>query len=170
MSWLTGRLLVSQARLRLTELQMIKNRLSDREYFYRHGIKFNEALIKFQDRAIAQEVSRRLPTSAVWVRVQIIWDCGGQSGTEAEFFEYFGFSCKFSFHQLLHTHHHLSSGAGTTYQMVLDVPSGLSPTSPQEITKRIVTLWFPLRQSVSHSNSRCRQIFTKLKRRSSEAN
>jgi hypothetical protein len=32
------------------------------------------------------------------------------------FSEYFGFSCQFSFHQLLHNHHHLSSGAGTIGQ------------------------------------------------------
>jgi hypothetical protein len=45
--------------------------------------------------------------------------------------EYFGFPCQFSFHQLLHTHH-LSSWAGTTGQLVPDVPSGLSLTPPQE--------------------------------------
>jgi hypothetical protein len=28
------------------------------------------------------------------------------------FSEYFGFPCQSSFHQLLHNHHHLSSGAG----------------------------------------------------------
>jgi hypothetical protein len=28
------------------------------------------------------------------------------------FTEYFGLSCESSFHQLLHNHHHLSSGAG----------------------------------------------------------
>jgi hypothetical protein len=38
--------------------------------------------------------------------------------------EYFGFPCQFSFHRLLHTHH-LSSRAGTTGQLVADVPSGL---------------------------------------------
>jgi hypothetical protein len=43
------------------------------------------------------------------------------------FFEYFGFLCQFSFHRLLHTHH-LSSGAGTTGQLVAAVPSGLSLT------------------------------------------
>jgi hypothetical protein len=46
--------------------------------------------------------------------------------------EYFGFPCQFSFHRLLHTHHHLSSGAGTVGQIVADVPSGLSLTPPQE--------------------------------------
>jgi hypothetical protein len=33
------------------------------------------------------------------------------------FSEYFGFPCQFSFHRLLHTHHHPSSGAGTVGQM-----------------------------------------------------
>jgi hypothetical protein len=32
------------------------------------------------------------------------------------FSEYFGFPCQFSFHQLLHTHHHLLAGAGTIGQ------------------------------------------------------
>jgi hypothetical protein len=32
------------------------------------------------------------------------------------FSEYFGFPCQSSFHQFLHNHHHLSSGAGTTGQ------------------------------------------------------
>jgi hypothetical protein len=41
------------------------------------------------------------------------------------FCEYFGFPCQFSFHQLLHIHHHLSSGAGTVGQLAADVPSGL---------------------------------------------
>jgi hypothetical protein len=44
--------------------------------------------------------------------------------------EYFGFSCQFSFHQMLHTH--LSAGAGTTGQLVADVPSGLSLTPLHE--------------------------------------
>jgi hypothetical protein len=47
------------------------------------------------------------------------------------FSEYFGFTCQFSFHRLLHTHL-LSSGAGTIDQLVADVPSGLSLTAPQE--------------------------------------
>jgi hypothetical protein len=50
------------------------------------------------------------------------------------FSEYFGFPCQFSFHGLLHTLH-LSSGAGTIGQLVADVPSGLSLTSPQENKK-----------------------------------
>jgi hypothetical protein len=52
-----------------------------------------------------------------------------------DFSEYFGFSRQFSFHRLFHIHHHLSSGAGTVGQLVADIPSGLSLTSPQEIKK-----------------------------------
>jgi hypothetical protein len=49
------------------------------------------------------------------------------------FSEYFGFPCQFSFHRLLHIHHHhLSPGAGTVGQIVADVPSGLNLTPPQE--------------------------------------
>jgi hypothetical protein len=49
--------------------------------------------------------------------------------------EYFGFSCPFSFHRLLHTH--LSSGAGTIGQLVADVQSRASLTPPHEIKKNI---------------------------------
>jgi hypothetical protein len=49
---------------------------------------------------------------------------------------YFGFPCQFSFHQQLHIHHHLSSGAGTIGQLVADVPSGLSLAPPQETKKK----------------------------------
>jgi hypothetical protein len=38
------------------------------------------------------------------------------------FSEYFRFPCQFSFHQLLHSHHHLSSGAGTIGRIVAEVP------------------------------------------------
>jgi hypothetical protein len=87
-------------------------------------------------RAIAQAVSRRLPTAAAWVRAQFrsCGICGGQSGTGVGFSEYFGFLCQFSFHRLLHTHH-LSSGAGIIDQLVADVPSGLNLTHPKELKK-----------------------------------
>jgi hypothetical protein len=49
------------------------------------------------------------------------------------FSEYFGFPCEFLFHLLLHTHHHLPSGAGTIDQILADVSSGFSLTPPQEI-------------------------------------
>jgi hypothetical protein len=45
--------------------------------------------------------------------------------------KYFGFPCQLSFHRLLHTHHHLSSRAGTIGQLVTYVPSGLSLTPRQ---------------------------------------
>jgi hypothetical protein len=52
------------------------------------------------------------------------------------FSEYFRFPCQFSFHRLLHIHHHLSSGADIMGQFLTDVPSGLSLTPPQETKKK----------------------------------
>jgi hypothetical protein len=54
------------------------------------------------------------------------------------FSEYFGFPCQFSVHRLLHTHHHLSSGAVKTGQIVADVPNGLSltPPHPKKLLKK----------------------------------
>jgi hypothetical protein len=73
-----------------------------------------------------------IPTTAVWVLAQArsCGLCGGQSGTEV-FFEYFGFSWQFSFHRLLHIHHHLLSGACIIGQIAADVPSRLSLSPPQ---------------------------------------
>jgi hypothetical protein len=51
------------------------------------------------------------------------------------FFEYFGFTCQFSFHRLLHTDY-LSSGAGTIGRLVADVPSGLSLTQNKKLQKK----------------------------------
>jgi hypothetical protein len=93
--------------------------------------------VMYQGRAIAQAVSRRLPTAAARVLSQVrsCGICGRQSGTGQVFSEYFGFPCQFSFHRLLHTHN-LLSGAGTIGQIVADVPSGLSLTPPQETKKK----------------------------------
>jgi hypothetical protein len=63
---------------------------------------------------------------------------------EQVFSECFGFPCQLSYHKLLHTHHHLSSGAGTIGQIVAAVPSGLSLTQPQEETKKITVDWIQL--------------------------
>jgi hypothetical protein len=52
------------------------------------------------------------------------------------FSEYFGFPCQISFHRLLYTHHHLSTGAGTIGQLVAVVPSGLSLNPPQATKKK----------------------------------
>jgi hypothetical protein len=49
---------------------------------------------------------------------------------------YFGFSCQFSFHRLLNTHHDLSSGAGTIDQIVADAPSELSLTPHSKKKKK----------------------------------
>jgi hypothetical protein len=65
------------------------------------------------------------------------------------FSEYFGFPFKFSFHRLLHIHHHLSSGAGTIGQLVADAPSGLSLTPPQGTKKKLISQSFA--DSVSQS-------------------
>jgi hypothetical protein len=82
-------------------------------------------------RATAQAVSRWLSTAAARVRAQVGL-CEICSGLGQVFSEYCGFPCKFSFHRLLHSHHHLSAGAGTIGQLVADVPSGLSLIPPQE--------------------------------------
>jgi hypothetical protein len=90
-----------------------------------------------QGRATAQSVSRRLPIAGACVRTHVK-SCGilNKVALGQIFSEYFSFSCQFSFHRLLHTHHHLSSGAGTIGQLVADVPSGLSLTPPQETNKK----------------------------------
>jgi hypothetical protein len=77
-------------------------------------------------RAVAQAVSRRLPTAAARVRSQVrsCGICDGQSGTGADFL------LVPRFHQLLHTHHNLSSGAGAIDQLLADVASRLSLTPP----------------------------------------
>jgi hypothetical protein len=84
-------------------------------------------------RAIAQAVSRRLPTAAARVRIQVrlCEICGGQSGTGA------GILRVLQFPVPIPNSHHLSSGAGTIGQLVADVPSGLSVTPPQETEKKL---------------------------------
>jgi hypothetical protein len=88
-------------------------------------------------RAIAQVVSRRLPTAAVRVRSKVnhVGFVEDKVALGQVLSEYLGFCCQFSFHPLLHTHY-LSSGAGTIGQLLADVPSGLSLTPPQETKKK----------------------------------
>jgi hypothetical protein len=83
--------------------------------------------------AIAQAVSRRLPTAVDQFKPR--------SGHVVDkvalgqvFSKYFCFPCQFSFHRLLHTHH-LPPRAGTIGQLVAGIPSGHSLTSSQEIKK-----------------------------------
>jgi hypothetical protein len=73
----------------------------------------------WQGRAIAQAVSRWLPTATarVQTRVLVMWDFVVNKVALGQVFsEYFGYPCQSSFHQFLHNHHHLSSGAGTIGQ------------------------------------------------------
>jgi hypothetical protein len=63
-----------------------------------------------------------------------MWDLWWRSGTGAVYSEYFLFPYQFSFHRLLRTHH-LSSGAGTAGQSLVDVPSELSLSAPYKNKK-----------------------------------
>jgi hypothetical protein len=59
-------------------------------------------------RAIAQAVSRWLPTAAARVRIRV-WQVGfvvDKVALGQVFSEYFGFPCQSSFHQILHHHNH----------------------------------------------------------------
>jgi hypothetical protein len=61
--------------------------------------------------------------------------CVGQVALGQVFSEYFSFPCQFSSHQLLHTHHHLSSGTGTIGQIVASLSSGLTPPQEENVIK-----------------------------------
>jgi hypothetical protein len=85
-------------------------------------------------RAIAQAVSRRLPTAAARVRAHVR-QCGiygGQSGTGAGFLRLLQFPLPILIPPMLHIYHHLSFGAGTIGQIPVGVRSGLSVTPSQE--------------------------------------
>jgi hypothetical protein len=72
------------------------------------------------------------------------------------FSEYFSVPCQFSFHRLLHTHHHhLSSGAGTIGQLVADVPSGLSLTPPQFTALYVIRRFIPMLTRTRHQSVSC---------------
>jgi hypothetical protein len=60
-------------------------------------------------RAIAQVVSRWLPTTAAQVRAwaEHVGFVADNVALGQVFLEYFGFSCQSSFHQFLHHHNHL---------------------------------------------------------------
>jgi hypothetical protein len=75
------------------------------------------------------------------------------------FSEDFSFPYQFLFHRLLHIHHHLSIGAGTTGQLVADVPSGLSLTPPQKKLKK-TTFYSSIHPSVHPSMHPCNHLFT----------
>jgi hypothetical protein len=80
-------------------------------------------------RAIALAVSRWLPTSAARVRARVR-SCGifgGQSSAGAGFFRVLRLPLPTSFHQLLHSHHHVIWG-WYNRPTVDAIPSGLSLT------------------------------------------
>jgi hypothetical protein len=66
-------------------------------------------IVSVRGRAIAQAVSRRLPTAAAWVHTRV-WLCGILWWTKVAlgkvFSENFGFLCQSTFHLLLHNHLH----------------------------------------------------------------
>jgi hypothetical protein len=74
---------------------------------------FKVLIILSKAHAIAQVVSRRFPTAAARVRSQVrsghVEFVPDENKLGQVFSEYFGFPCQFSFHRLLHIHHHLSS-------------------------------------------------------------
>jgi hypothetical protein len=103
--------------------------------------------LNVRGRAIAQAVSRWLPTAAARVRARV-WSCGicgGQVSLGQVFSQYFGFPWQSSFHQLLHNHPRLSSGACTIGQKWPSVPSGLSPTP-------LIIIIIPERSNVKHED------------------
>jgi hypothetical protein len=89
-------------------------------------------------RAIAQAVSRRLPTSAARLRAQVrsCGICGGQSGTEAGFLRVLRFPLQILIPPAAPHSTSSINRAGTIGQLVADVPSGLSRTPPQETEKK----------------------------------
>jgi hypothetical protein len=106
-------------------------------------LNFTTTFINILGHAIAQVVSRQLPTVAAWVRAQVK-SCEfvvEKVALGQVFFEYFDLPCQFSFPQLLYTHY-LASEAGTRGQLVADVPSGLSLTPPQETKKKKRSTFF----------------------------
>jgi hypothetical protein len=87
--------------------------------------------------AIAQAVSRRLPTAAARFRDQVksYGIYGGQSGAGAGFLRVLLFP-------LLHTHHRLPFQTGTVDQIVPNLSSGLSLTTPRETKESTSTAFY----------------------------
>jgi hypothetical protein len=84
-------------------------------------------------------INRRFPTAAARVRAQVrsCVICGGQSGTVAGFLRVLRFPPPILIPPTApHSSSSISTVAGTVGQIVADVPSGLSPTPPQETKKK----------------------------------
>jgi hypothetical protein len=94
--------------------------------------------------AIAQAVSRQVPTEAAQVRAQVksCWICGGQSGTGTGFLRVLRFPLQILIPPTAPHSSSISSGAGTIGQLVADVPSGLSLTPSQETKTKLNNFFF----------------------------
>jgi hypothetical protein len=92
--------------------------------------------------AIAQAVSRRLPTSAARFRSQVksCGICGGQIGVGTGFPRVLRFPLTIP--PTAPQSSSISSRAGTIRQLVADVPSGLSLTPPQETNPPLIKMKF----------------------------
>jgi hypothetical protein len=82
-----------------------------------------------ESRTIVQAVRRRLPTAAGLVRSSHVGFVVGKEALVQVSSECSGFPCHFSFHKIFRTH--LLSGVGTIGQLVADVSSGLSHSTPR---------------------------------------
>jgi hypothetical protein len=104
---------------------------------YSHSILHDNTSKERIDRAIAQAVSRRLPTTVSRFRSQVRSSgiCGGQRGAEAGYFRVLRFPLPIL---IPPTAPHSSSIIWGWYNrpVVADVPSGLSLTPPQETKKK----------------------------------
>jgi hypothetical protein len=91
-----------------------------------------ELILTKRDRAIAQVISRWLPTAAARVMSGHVGFVVDKIALGQVFSKYLGFPYR-SFHRLLHAYHHPSSGTDTVEELMADVPSGLSLIPLQEI-------------------------------------
>jgi hypothetical protein len=90
----------------------IYKRLKNHVASFRVHTSYNETGINTGAAAIAQAISRRLPTAAARVRSQVtsVGFVVDKVALGQVFSEHFGFLCKFSFHRLLQNHCHIVWG------------------------------------------------------------
>jgi hypothetical protein len=101
---------------------------------------------KKEGRAIAQAVSRWLPTARPGFEPGSVYVGFVDKVTLGQvFYECFGFPFQFSFRRLLHNHHRLSSGAGTIGQ--------LWPKSPRELTISLTPLRIIIKERKKEFNT-----------------